>query len=433
VAAIGQRISGRSVLVVAAAAALPRLAVLAIERETILEDYVEKSDRFATTLVESGTFGFLPDVPSAYTQPLYAWVLAALYWTLERHWLVVGLAHVAIAVATALLVLAIGRHVASTRIGIIAALITTLHPYVVWHDMHVNREPLDGLLLAGIAYLALLAHERGSALHVAAAGGLTGLAILGNSRLVLLPLALAPYLVWRARPPLRAIALGVLAVAVAAAVVTPWLVRNKVEIGCVTLTTDARALWKANNPATYETLAAGLWIDDVPDPPGIPPWPERAADDYLAGGPLVAVDECAQMRFYQDEVKQFWREQPSEKAKLAGQAVRMLWSPFLSVEADDEGQQGLADVAQRTVEPMFMLVLYALALWGAFLAPRHLMALVAVMLSYSTLAAMVFAGTVRYRVPWDFLLALLAAFAVERAGSLLAERRQTRARESAER
>ena len=34
------------------------------------------------------------------------------------------------------------------------------------------------------------------------------------------------------------------------------------------------------------------------------------------------------------------------------------------------------------------------------------------LLAYHTLAAMVFAGATRYRVPWDFLLALLAAGAL---------------------
>ena len=92
----------------------------------------------------------------------------------------------------------------------------------------------------------------------------------------------------------------------------------------------------------------------------------------------------------------------------------MLWSPFLSVTADEAGQQGVADLAQRTVEPAFVLVLYALALWGAFLAPRRFVALAALLLGFNTLMAMVFAGTTRYRVPWDFLLALLAAAAIER-------------------
>lgn len=140
-----------------AAAALPRLLVLAVERNDVLTRYVEKSDTFATTLVESGTFGFLPDVPSAYTQPLYAWFLAGLYWPLERSWVVVGLAQTAVAVATALVVLLIGRRLSSVRTGVIAALVATLHPYLVWHDVHVNREILDQLLAAALVLLALLA------------------------------------------------------------------------------------------------------------------------------------------------------------------------------------------------------------------------------------------------------------------------------------
>ena len=103
----------------------------------------------------------------------------------------------------------------------------------------------------------------------------------------------------------------------------------------------------------------------------------------------------------------------------------MLWSPFTSVTADEAGQQGVSDLAQRTVEPAFALVLYALALWGAFLAPRRFVALAALLLAFKTLMAMVFAGTTRYRAPWDFLLALLAAFALERAWELVRERRRT--------
>src|SRR3954452_12759134 len=129
-----QRIPRSAALWVALAAALPRLLVLGIERGSILEEYVEKSDRFATTLVEHGTFGFLPGVPSAYTQPLYAWLLAGVYWPFGRSWLAVGLMQLTLAVATALIVLAVGTRVGGVRVGVIAALITTLHPYVVWHD-----------------------------------------------------------------------------------------------------------------------------------------------------------------------------------------------------------------------------------------------------------------------------------------------------------
>ena len=407
---------------VAAAAALPRLAALAIEREDILSAYVEKSDTFARTLVASGTFGFLPEVPSAYTQPLYAWFLAALYWPLERSWVVVGVAQILLAVATALLVLAIGSHLSAVRTGVIAALVATLHPYLVWHDMHVNREIVDGVLLAAIVLLALLAHDRRSTWLAVGAGAVTGVAILSNARLVLLPLVVAPFAAWRIRPTRHAVAVAVLAIVAAAAVVAPWVARNRAVIGCATITTDTRALWKANNPATYDVLARGGWIDDVPDLPGVPPWPEKAAAISVADA--KAVDECAQATFYRDEVIDFWRDEPGEKARLAVQAVGMLWSPFLSVDADDPGQQGASDLVQRTVEPAFVLALYALALWGAFLAPRRLVVLAGVLLGFNTLMAMVFAGTVRYRAPWDFLLAVLAAFALERVWDLVRERRR---------
>ena len=409
-----------AVAVVALGAAVPRVLALALARDDILEEYVEKSDTFATTLVASGTFGFLPEVPSAYTQPLYAWFLAGLYWPLERSWEVVGLAQVAVAVATALLVLEIGRRLSSLRTGVIAALVTTLHPYVVWHDVHVNREILDGLLAAAIVLLAVLARQRRSTVLTLATGGVAGLAILGNARLLLLPLVLGAYVAWRRRPPARALGAVLLVLLGAAVAVAPWVVRNEVVIGCPTITTDTRALWKANNPATYDVLAGGGWIDDVPDLPGVPPWPERAAGISVAAA--RAVDECAQASFYRERVVDFWLEQPEEKARLAVQATGMLWSPFLSVEADDAAQQGISDTAQRTVEPAFVVALYALALWGAFLAPRRFVALAALLLGFNTLTAMAFAGTVRYRAPWDFVLALLAAFALERAWALLRSR-----------
>jgi 4-amino-4-deoxy-L-arabinose transferase-like glycosyltransferase len=419
-----QRIPRAAALLVIAAAAIPRVVALGIERDEILEEYVEKSDTFASTLVSSGTFGFLADVPSAYTQPLYAWFLAALYWPLERSWIVVGVAQIAVAAATALLVLAIGTRLSSVRTGVIAALIATLHPYLVWHDVHVNREILDSLLAAAIVLLALRAYERGSVSLALGTGAACGLAILSNARLLLLPLVLAPFVADRLRPNRSAFAAMVLVLVGAAAVTAPWVIRNEVVIGCPTITTDTRALWKANNPMTYDVLARGGWIDDVPDLPGLPPWPEKAAAISVAAA--KAVDECKQAAFYRDEVLDFWEDEPGEKGRLAVQAVGMLWSPFLSVEADESGQQGLSGTAQETIEPAFVIALYALALLGVFFAPRRFVVLAVLVLGFNTAMAMVFAGTVRYRAPWDFVLALLAAIALERAWDRVRRRRAVR-------
>src|SRR6476659_6513037 len=190
--------STAAVLVVVAAA-VPRLIALMHERDTILTAFVDKSDRFATTLVDHGTFGFLPGVPSAYTQPLYGWFLAGIYLPFGRSWLAVGIAQVVVAVATALVVLEIGARLRSVGVGLVAALITTLHPYVIWHDIHLNRELLDGFMLALLALAALAAYERRALWLAALTGVALGLAILGNARLALLPIPIAIYLGWRTR------------------------------------------------------------------------------------------------------------------------------------------------------------------------------------------------------------------------------------------
>ena len=138
------------------------------------------------------------------------------------------------------------------------------------------------------------------------------------------------------------------------------------------------------------------------------------------------MDECAQATFYERKVLDFWREHPGEKARLAAQATWMLWQPTFTVATDDPGRKGFADTLRRSAEPVFMVLVYALALVGLFLAPRRFVALVISLSVYNTLMAMVFAGTVRYRVPWDFLLALLAAFPLARAWERMRRRRALR-------
>ena len=187
-----------------------------------------------------------------------------------------GLVQIALAVATALLVYEIGGAGSrrGSRVG--AAVVATLNPYLVWHDVHVNREIVDQVLAAALVLATLAVAARPTLFRAGALGALCGLAILGNSRLVLLPfllLAAASLLgAWR-----RLVAPAAVLVAATGLVLAPWVVRNKVEVGCAAITTDARALWKANNVETDQVLESGRWIDAVPRFPGDPPTPEDAA------------------------------------------------------------------------------------------------------------------------------------------------------------
>ena len=392
---------------IAVAAIAPRLAVLLHERDRILTAFTDKSDDFALTFVHHGTFGLVPGEPSAYTQPLYGFFLVPVYWIFGREWWSVGFAQILVATGTAFLVYAIGARVLSRSAGVFAAVVSTLNPYLVWHDVHLNREILDQLLAAALVLCVLVAADRRSLPWSVAAGVYAGLAILGNVRLTFLPIFLAAYLLFRIGWSWAPVAL----IAAAAVTVAPWVVRNRVEVGCFALTTDGRALWKANNLQTYGLLTHGKWIDDVSDPPGHPfPNPEEARVIYQQGRGKRHIDECANQAYYQHKAWRFVRDHPGAKAKLAGLAVRMEWDPRTTASATDSGHGALRHWAQ----PVYTSVLYALGLLGMLYAPRRFAALAILVLAYQTLAAVVFVGATRYRITTDFVIALLAAAVFER-------------------
>jgi 4-amino-4-deoxy-L-arabinose transferase-like glycosyltransferase len=411
-------------VVVLAASVVPRLVVLLYERGSILANNTEKSDSFATTFIHSGTYGFIPGQPSAWTQPGYSFFLIPVYWILGRNWPAVGLSQIVLAAATALIVYETGRRFLSPRAGLIAAVVATLNPYLIWHDVHVNREIVDQLLAAAIVYLTLLAAERTAGRIRAVTIGLgvvLGIAILANTRLLILPLVLAAYLLWQRRTRI----LPALCVGACVLAVLPWAVRNDVSVGCFTLSTDTKALWKANNANTYSTLANGGWIDDVPNIPGTPPTPEMTGAIYEVHGKVIHVDECAQQTYYRNKALSFIVDHPGEKTKLAVQAVRMFWDPRVQKTEGRPGAGGFIDRVRTWVQPVYEIPLYLFALAGLFLVPRRIAALIVLLLGYQTLVAIGFAGDTRYRVPWDFTLSLAASVAVLWAWSWLSARRTT--------
>ena len=93
------------------------------------------------------------------------------------------------------------------------------------------------------------------------------------------------------------------------------------------------------------------------------------------------------------------------------QATRLLWDPRVTRTEDRAGAGGLRDTL-RTWSVLYFVPLFLLGVGGLWLVRRELVVLALALLAYGTLAAMVFVGATRYRVPWDFLLAVPAAAAL---------------------
>ena len=422
----------RAYVALAAVCAVPRLAVLLHERGSITAAFTEKSDTFALTFVQHGTFGFIPGEPSAYTQPLYGWFLIPVYWIFGRSWLSIGLAQIVLAIATALLVYEIGRRVLGARAGVAAAAIATLNPYLMWHDMHVNREIVDQVCAAALVLLTLMVAAKPSKRLAVVLGVVTGLAMLGNTRLVFVPVLCALYLAWRLPRAQSTAVIATLVLAGAGVAVAPWLVRNKADLGCWAITTDGRALWKANNPQTYGLLSSGQWIDNVKPPvprqQGNFYTPEEAWAYYAEKGRhdlglRFYPDECRQMQFYQHLAIEYVKHHPGEKAKIAALSAQLLWQPAVFETSGRPGAGTGLDVGRRIAEPAYMIVLYILGVAGIFVAARAFVALALLLLAYQTVAALAFVGATRYRVAWDFLIVLLATAALMRVVEWIRVRR----------
>ena len=352
-----------AVLLLVLATALPRLAALLHERGAILASFTDKGDDFARTYLATGTYGFIPGHPSAYTQPLYGWFLIPLYWIFGRHWEVVGLAQICVAVATTLIVWQIGRRWLTPTIGLIAGLARRAAPVPrLARRAHEPRDPRP--LARGGDRLPDAA--RGGALRLAARAAArrraSASAILGNVRLEALPLLLGA---------LPAVAGGHLAAHACSrparsspappSSCMPWVVRNKVSVGCWAVTTDARALWKANNVNTYETLKHGGWIDHVPQPKSFPPTPQDVFEHWQKTGVVVPYDECAQMTEFQHKVISFWVHHPGDKARLVPLDAQWLWQPTVVETRGRPGAGSWLDTVRTTAEPAYMIPLYLLA------------------------------------------------------------------------
>jgi hypothetical protein len=118
------------------------------------------------------------------------------------------------------------------------------------------------------------------------------------------------------------------------------------------------------------------------------------------------------MRFYRSEALEFMTEEPVEKAKLAAYGAKLLWQPSVPRTEGRPGRGTLLDTGRDVVEPLFTIPFFALGLFGLTRVPRHYVVLAVALLLYQTVMAMLFVGQTRYRVPWDFLVAVPAAVAL---------------------
>ncbi len=204
-------------------------------------------------------------VSTAFRPPLYPVFLAAIAKTFGGTRTTYQLAGCAVGTLTVGLIGQLGKRVGGAAVGLTAAALAAVSPALLGIDASVMAETIYVPLVVLTLLAVFRAAEQPAAGRWIVAGALGGAATLarGDGALVVLFVVLPVAFVSSARRPRARLGAVAAALLGALVVVTPWIVRNQVELRRPTLATlDAgTAIAGANCDSTYYGSKIGSWDD----------------------------------------------------------------------------------------------------------------------------------------------------------------------------
>jgi 4-amino-4-deoxy-L-arabinose transferase-like glycosyltransferase len=295
----------------------------------------------------------------------------------------------------------LGRELAGDRAGLLAAGIAALYPNLWMNDVLVMAESLTALLVASVLLSTYRYRNAPDGRHAAAVGALVGLAALTRSeQLLLLPIVVVPVVLavrtrpWRDRLRHVGVAAGATLL-----VVAPWVGFNlsRFEAPTTLSTNDGLTLLGANCDDVYEGSSTGFWSLRC----GLAVQPEGDASRRSEAQRDAALDYIGSHQ----------RDVP----RVMFVRVARVWSLYAPDQMawlnQGEGRERWAS----WVGFWTYLVLVPLAVAGAVLLRRRavpIWPLVGTAIIV-TLTAALFYGIVRFRVPAEVSLVVLAAVALD--------------------
>jgi tetratricopeptide (TPR) repeat protein len=433
--ALARALSSNAFLVAALvlAAALRVGHLVALARLPLFDSLILDSETYDAWARRIAAGDWMGGERAFYMDPLYPYLLAAVYAAVGRDLLVVRLLQAALGVATCGLAAAIGRRVGGSAVGNLAALLLALYGPAIFQEAEIEKTALGVFLATGAIALVL----RDSVASRLGAGAAFALAALARANLLLL-LPLFPLYVL-AVPTAPSVAAGVSpagagwrrvlgrpgggAVAFLAgclAVLAPVAWRNHHVAGEWILTTSQAGpnFYTGNNPANR--VGTFMYV------PFVRPHPAHEEDDFRA-----AAEARAGRALGPREVSSFWfgeawrhiRERPGEAALVTLRKFVLFWSDFEMPDAWD--MYFLARYSPVLRLPLLgmasVLALAAVGAWAGFRRGRHQQFLVAYVLLYSASVVAFFIFS-RYRMHVVPVLCVFAAAAVPWLGERAAAR-----------
>ncbi len=395
----------RAVWVILAVALAVRIAAVAVHPDYVPIGDPADYERIARSVSEDGKYPGrtegLPG-PSAYRPPVYPVALGVVYAVApveERTWARLVQALVG-TVTVALVGLVAWLALRRRRVALVAMAVAAVWPPMWVLNGALLSESVFVPLTLGAVAAALVARERGTWRWIVACGVLVGLAWLtrANGVALLLPVAVALWGVHRRRW-LAPVAMA----AVAALTVAPWTIRNAVVMDHfvpVAVEDGYGLAGTYNDVARNHEQFPAAWVNwyDVPSNVRI----VRSVEN----------DEIAWNDALREEALEFIGDHPGYVPKVAWWNLRRLFDAagleWLRYEYGAYGlPRWMAPLELATFWPLALLALAGAFTAAARAAPRWLVLVPAILL-----LPIFIAGYMRFRVPIDPFLAILAACAI---------------------
>jgi 4-amino-4-deoxy-L-arabinose transferase-like glycosyltransferase len=397
--------------VLAIAAALRLAHVLALRDTPWFEHLVVDPDFYDRWAQRIAAGDWLGD-RAFYMDPLYPYVLGALYRLFGRDLLLVRLAQVGISVASCALVARLGTMLGGRAVGLGAGLWFALYKPEIMFTAEIEKTCLSVLLTAGALVLFL---GRSTASRFAA-GVVLGLAALTRANLLVLA-PLGALVLWRRERRVASPALFVAGVMLALAPVA-WRNHHVSGEWVLTTTQGGQNFYMGNNADNLSGSYGSL--------PFLRMNPAFEEVDFHAEaerrtGRLLDAREAS--RFWYGEAWRFMRENPATAIGLLAKKVALVWNDFEISDNQDQYLLARDSWVLRLPLPGFGIT-FAFAVLGIVAAhrSRDVRVLAGFVVAYSLTVAAFFVFS-RYRIQLVPALVPLAAAGVRALREHAAERR----------
>jgi 4-amino-4-deoxy-L-arabinose transferase-like glycosyltransferase len=356
--------------------------------------YPDSKDYDALGLSLASGSGFADNhSPNIYRPPGYPFFLAAIYGRLGHHYAAVTIVQSIVGALTCVLVLLIGERLFTRRVGMIAATLAAVYPFLIVYTGFVLAETLFVFLSTLLLYILVRLQESPSKGLIALGGMVLGLMNLTRPVTLFLPAVLLLWLWIEFGSRWRALVIASAMTGWMLLVILPWTGRNYAVTHSVILINSSDYYWSALYGANNRTI--------MQDPEAIGGWIEPGRVEGYRTDYLLEDYRSAYFSF----LRQSLAQAPLELLRLELHKLKRFWSLLPKTAYRD---QVISLLSYGLLLPLFVIGMVL-----SMKTPRKPWLLICWVL-YFCLVTLITYGSTRLRLPVEPVLLLFGSVALER-------------------